>query len=195
LSNDGAWLVFGAALHDLEHDLEDFEIYLWKAGAASDVATRMTFHSASDSWPDVFVGEPGKIATPKASASPEDAEKKSAAEAGDQPEDKPADEIRETKRSGREEVAPRDDAAEPVAKPAARSEKPEKATTNTETSDDAQGESNDWDDAPKAATKKAPVKQEEPEAAPAAAPTDESATPADEAPAAAPKKHKKKKRR
>ncbi|HSZ83784.1 MAG TPA: hypothetical protein VLA14_15970, partial [Polyangia bacterium] len=67
-SNDGAWLVFGAAIHDLEHDLEDFEIYLWKAGAASDVATRMTFHSASDRWPDVFVGEPGKIATPKPSA-------------------------------------------------------------------------------------------------------------------------------
>ena len=183
-SNDGAWLVFGAAIHDLEHDLEDFEIYLWKAGAASDAATRLTFHSASDRWPDVFVGEPGKIATPKASTS---AEKKSDAETGDQAADKPI-ETRETKRSAREEIAPRDEAAEPGAKP-------ERATTKmeprTEPSDDAQGDSNDWDDAPKTETKKAPPKQEEP----AAATTDEDATPADEAPAAPRKKHKKKRRR
>jgi Tol biopolymer transport system component len=205
-SNDGAWLVFGAAIHDLEHDLEDFEIYLWKAGAASDAATRMTFHSASDRWPDVFVGEPGKIAAPRPSTNAEKAEKKLDAEPGDQAEDKPLDEVRENKRPAREEVAPREQAVEPAAKPERAAKKIETKTETSdkaadEASDEAAGDSNDWDDAPKTATKKAPAKQEEPEAAPAAAtPTDEDAMPTDEA-AGAPAstkpstKHKKKKRR
>ncbi|HEX4406304.1 MAG TPA: hypothetical protein VH560_15810 [Polyangia bacterium] len=174
-SNDGAWLVFGAAIHNLEHDVEDFEIYLWKVGASADTATRMTFHSASDRWPDLFVGEPGKIATPKPS---EKAEKKpeAAPDAPAEDKDKPVDEVRENKRAAHEESAPREEAAEPA------------------TSHDTQGSSTDWDDAPKAA-KKAPAKQEEPEAAPAAA-TEEDAAPAEETRTApVTKKHKKKKRR
>jgi hypothetical protein len=62
LSNDGHWLVFGAAISDLENDLEDFELFLWEAGSPSMTATRLTFHSSNDRWPDIFVGEPGKTA-------------------------------------------------------------------------------------------------------------------------------------
>jgi hypothetical protein len=64
-SQDGKWLVFGAAINDLENDLEDFELYLWETGSSPTAATRLTFHSANDRWPDVFVGEPGKAGTPR----------------------------------------------------------------------------------------------------------------------------------
>ncbi len=70
LSGDGKWLVFGAAINDLQNDLEDFELYLWEAGTPATSATRLTFHSANDRWPDVFVGEPGKAAAPSGSRAP-----------------------------------------------------------------------------------------------------------------------------
>ena len=66
LSNDGKWLVFGAAIKSLENDLEDYELYLWEVGSPATSATRLTFHSANDRWPDLFVGEPGKAAAPEA---------------------------------------------------------------------------------------------------------------------------------
>jgi len=66
LSNDGKWLVFGAAINSLENDLEDYELYLWEVGSSATTATRLTFHSANDRWPDLFVGEPGKAAAPEA---------------------------------------------------------------------------------------------------------------------------------
>ena len=64
LSNDGKWLVFGAAINDLQNDLEDFELYLWDAGSPWMTARRLTFHSSNDRWPDIFVGEPGKAPAP-----------------------------------------------------------------------------------------------------------------------------------
>jgi Tol biopolymer transport system component len=60
MSNDGKWVVFGAAINDLESDLEDYELYLWEVGSTATSATRLTFHSSNDRWPDIFVGEPGK---------------------------------------------------------------------------------------------------------------------------------------
>jgi hypothetical protein len=66
MSNDGKWVVFGAAIGTLENDLEDYELFLWEAGSSPTTATRLTFHSANDSWPDIFVGEPGKAAPPEA---------------------------------------------------------------------------------------------------------------------------------
>ena len=55
LSNDGKWLVFGAAIGGLEDDLEDYELFLWETGSAPESATRLTFHSANDRWPDIFI--------------------------------------------------------------------------------------------------------------------------------------------
>ena len=77
LSNDGKWLVFGAAINDLENDLEDYELFLWEVGSSATSATRLTFHSANDRWPDVFVGEAGKAPAPSAGEAAEgsDAEK------------------------------------------------------------------------------------------------------------------------
>jgi WD40-like Beta Propeller Repeat len=86
MSNDGKWLVFGAGIKGLEHDLEDFEIYLWEIGTPAQSAARLTFHSANDRWPDIFVGEPAKAAQPPQPAlkkAPEDGSGEAAKPSGD----------------------------------------------------------------------------------------------------------------
>lgn len=54
-SNDGRWLVFGASRGDHEHDVADYELFIWPIGASVDAVTRLTFHSGNDNWPDVFI--------------------------------------------------------------------------------------------------------------------------------------------
>lgn len=55
VSNNGSWLVWGATQVGHEHDLYDYEIYVWKIGTDQKNATRLTFHSGNDRWPDLFV--------------------------------------------------------------------------------------------------------------------------------------------
>lgn len=56
-SSDGRYLVFGASrgkqFH--EHDTQDYEIFLWKRDSEPSKATRITFHTGNDNWPDVFI--------------------------------------------------------------------------------------------------------------------------------------------
>ena len=56
-SNNGEYMVFGASRgpQDHEHDTKDYEIFLWKVGSPSDQATRLTFHTGNDNWPDVYI--------------------------------------------------------------------------------------------------------------------------------------------
>ena len=54
-SADGKWLVYGASTGDHEHDIADYEIFLWKVGAPEEEIVRMTWHTGNDCWPDVFV--------------------------------------------------------------------------------------------------------------------------------------------
>jgi Tol biopolymer transport system component len=54
-SNDGRWLVWGAAAEGHEHDRADYEIFLWEFGKPVDTAVRLTHHPANDQWPDIFV--------------------------------------------------------------------------------------------------------------------------------------------
>jgi hypothetical protein len=54
-SNDGQYLVFGASADGHEHDTADYEIFLWKIGSNPHYATRLTFHSGNDNWPDVYI--------------------------------------------------------------------------------------------------------------------------------------------
>ena len=56
-SNNGEYMVFGASRGSKhhEHDSKDYEIFLWKRGTDSDKATRLTFHTGNDNWPDIFV--------------------------------------------------------------------------------------------------------------------------------------------
>ena len=55
LSPDGKFLVWAATQRGHDHDLYDYEIYLWDTSTPPEQAARLTFHSANDRWPDIFV--------------------------------------------------------------------------------------------------------------------------------------------
>ncbi len=55
LSRDGQWLVWGAAAKGHEHDIADYEIFLWKVGTPWESALRLTQNQANDRWPDIFI--------------------------------------------------------------------------------------------------------------------------------------------
>jgi len=59
LSADGKWLVWAATQRGHDHDIADYEIYLWKVGAPPETATRLTYHSGNDRWPDIFIAGSG----------------------------------------------------------------------------------------------------------------------------------------
>ncbi len=55
LSRDGRWLVLGASTGGHEHDLADYEIFLWQIGHPWEQVVRLTVNPANDRWPDIFV--------------------------------------------------------------------------------------------------------------------------------------------
>ena len=54
-SADGRWFIWGASEGDHEHDIADYEIFLWKVGASWDKAVRLTFNPANDRFPDIYL--------------------------------------------------------------------------------------------------------------------------------------------
>jgi Tol biopolymer transport system component len=60
LSDDGSWLVWAATQRGHDHDIADYEVFLWQVGQPPEQAARLTFHSGNDRWPDIFV--PGAAA-------------------------------------------------------------------------------------------------------------------------------------
>jgi len=58
-SSNGKYMVFGASRGSQfhEHDTQDYEIFLWKVGTDRGKATRLTFHTGNDNWPDVFIAD------------------------------------------------------------------------------------------------------------------------------------------
>ena len=55
LSADERYMVFAASNDGHEHDLADYEIFLWPLGAAASEAVRLTFDANNDSWPDIWL--------------------------------------------------------------------------------------------------------------------------------------------
>jgi hypothetical protein len=55
LSRDGNWLVWGASAGDHEHDIADYEIFLWNIHRPPSEAVRLTYSKANDRWPDIFI--------------------------------------------------------------------------------------------------------------------------------------------
>jgi hypothetical protein len=55
LSADGKWMVWGATQRGHDHDIADYEIYLWEVGTPAERAVRLSYHSGNDRWPDLFV--------------------------------------------------------------------------------------------------------------------------------------------
>ena len=62
LSRDGKWLVWGITQRGHDHDTADYEIYLWEVGTPPEKAVRLSYNSANDRWPDVFI--PGAGSAP-----------------------------------------------------------------------------------------------------------------------------------
>jgi hypothetical protein len=55
ISPDNLWLVWCATIYGQEHDIYDYEVYVWKIGTPQKDAVRLTFHTANDRWPDIFI--------------------------------------------------------------------------------------------------------------------------------------------
>jgi hypothetical protein len=68
MSADGKWMVWGATQRGHDHDIADYEIYIWEVGTPHDKAARLTFHSANDRWPDIFI--PGAVKPTAAAVAP-----------------------------------------------------------------------------------------------------------------------------
>jgi WD40-like Beta Propeller Repeat len=83
LSSDGKWMVWGATQRGHDHDIADYEIYIWEVGSPAEKATRLTFHSANDRWPDIFIpaAATAKAAPPEEPAAAEAAAAPAAAAA------------------------------------------------------------------------------------------------------------------
>lgn len=59
LSNDGRWLIWGAAAEGHEHDRADYEIFVWEIGTPVEQAIRLTHHPGNDQWPDIWIRSQG----------------------------------------------------------------------------------------------------------------------------------------
>jgi hypothetical protein len=55
LSADGKWMVWAATQRGHDHDVADYEIYVWEVGSPANEAARLTFHSGNDRWPDIYI--------------------------------------------------------------------------------------------------------------------------------------------
>ena len=60
LDRAGRWMVWAATRRGHEHDTADYEVYIWRVGAPSGEAARLTFHSGNDRWPDIHVPGQGQ---------------------------------------------------------------------------------------------------------------------------------------
>ncbi|MCF0223857.1 MAG: PD40 domain-containing protein [Fibrobacter sp.] len=72
ISPDGKWLVWGATDKGHDHDVFDYELFIWKIGEPVETVTRLTYHTGNDRWPDIWLG--------KVVASAKPAEKKKSAD-------------------------------------------------------------------------------------------------------------------
>lgn len=55
ISANGKWLVWGATAKGHDHDIYDYELYVWEIGTDAKKAIRLTFHTANDRWPDIWL--------------------------------------------------------------------------------------------------------------------------------------------
>ena len=57
LSQQEDYLIFASSTGDHEHDSADYEIFLWQVGTPAENASRLTFHTGNDNWPDIHIDE------------------------------------------------------------------------------------------------------------------------------------------
>jgi Tol biopolymer transport system component len=66
LSSDGKWMVWAATQRGHDHDVVNYEIYIWEVGTPAASAARLTFSGMNNRWPDIFI--PGAVAASPAPA-------------------------------------------------------------------------------------------------------------------------------
>ena len=54
-SRDATWQVWAATARGHDHDIADYEIHIWEIGSPAEQATRLSFHSGNDRWPDIHL--------------------------------------------------------------------------------------------------------------------------------------------
>ncbi len=58
IDNSGEWMVWASTQYGHEHDIVDYEIYIWNVNTNKRKDfVRLTFHSGNDRWPDLYTGE------------------------------------------------------------------------------------------------------------------------------------------
>lgn len=58
IDNTGKWMVWCATQYGHEHDIFDYEVYIWDITTDKKKgAVRLTFHDGNDRWPDIYVSE------------------------------------------------------------------------------------------------------------------------------------------
>jgi hypothetical protein len=90
LSADGKWMVWGITQRGHDHDIADYEIYLWEVGTPMEKAVRLTYHSANDRWPDLFIPSAVVKAEPPPPAESAEQDNSSAKETAASTDDSPA---------------------------------------------------------------------------------------------------------
>jgi hypothetical protein len=55
ISSDAQWLVWCATQYGHEHDMYDYEVFIWNVNTKAKDAVRLTFHDGNDRWPDIFL--------------------------------------------------------------------------------------------------------------------------------------------
>jgi Tol biopolymer transport system component len=69
MDQTGQWLVWCATQVGHEHDLADYEVYIWDINTDKEKGpVRITFHTGNDRWPDIHIGSV-ENKTPEAPAS------------------------------------------------------------------------------------------------------------------------------
>lgn len=55
LSGDNRVMVLGASAGGHEHDVADYEIFLWHVDSPEETVARLTCHTGNDCWPDIYL--------------------------------------------------------------------------------------------------------------------------------------------
>lgn len=57
ISNNRKWLIWGASKGDHEHDIANYEIFLWEIGTPPDRYIRLTHSDVNNNYPDLYILE------------------------------------------------------------------------------------------------------------------------------------------
>lgn len=57
IDNTGNWMIWCATQYGHEHDIADYEVYVWNISNKENENVRLTFHTGNDRWPDIWINQ------------------------------------------------------------------------------------------------------------------------------------------